>query len=214
MPPPEDWAARKGFISRHFSQVVEQWANEHSRDCTKLVDVNSPDFLGTQNEDGLWLNKDVVPRYWLHETIDNCPSRKFWEELPHRAPTALSDVNIMEHPPYWERWDDARPDGCFMRVLEVPDARIDRANVENELDNPFAGLCVEDRLARIKEVNEKRLQRQKAKQSRPVLKSTHAGPSPIDGQLKPKANIYLRPVQPADIPGIVVGSSLDDSITF
>lgn len=214
LPPPEEWAARKGFTSRHFSQVIEQWANEHSRNCTRLMDIDSPDFFGLQQEDGKWVNKDLVPRYWLHETIDNDSPRKFWEQLPHRAPAPMSDVDIMEDPPYWERWTDGQPDDCFMATLVVPEARIDPTDTENELESPFALLCVEERLGRIIEIKENKQRRQKAKQNRPIPKSTHEGPALPDRQLKPKANMYLRPVQPADIPGVMVRSSIHIRITL
>lgn len=211
LPPPEDWAARKGFTSRHFSQVVDQWANEHSRYCTQVVDVRSSDFLGTQAPDGKWSNKDLVPRYWLHETIDGSPPRTFWEQLPHRAPTALSDIEILEDPPYWERWSDGKPNDYFMTTLVVPEARIDQNDEGNELKNPFAMLCVEERLARVFEIKQHALRRQKARQSRPIPTSTYERPGLPDYRLQPKANMYLRPVQPADIPGIMVRSPCDSS---
>ncbi|KAF1927207.1 uncharacterized protein M421DRAFT_6397 [Didymella exigua CBS 183.55] len=203
LPPPEDWAARKGFTSRHFSQVVDQWANEHSRDCTNVVDIDTPDFFGSQEQDGKWVNKDIVPRYWLHEKIDGSPPRKFWEELPHRAPAAMSDIDIMEDPPYWERWSDCQPNNCFMTTLIVPEARIDQDDRDNELESPFAMLCMEDRIAKILEIRQNRARRQIAKRNRPIPKSTCEGPVLADRQLHPKANMYLRPVQPADIPGIM-----------
>jgi hypothetical protein len=204
LPAPEDWAARKGFTNRHFGQVIELWANEHSRNCTKVMEVDSPDFLGAKDEEGRWANKDLVPRYWLHETIDGTPPRKFWEELRCREPAPLSDIDIMEDPPYWERWSDSRPNDCFMATLIVPEAKIDQDDEDNELECPYAMLCVKERIAMVEAIKLEKQRRQHARRNRPTPKSTHEGPSLSDRQLRPKANIYLRPVGPSDIPGITV----------
>ncbi|KAJ4376762.1 hypothetical protein N0V86_006879 [Didymella sp. IMI 355093] len=203
LPAPEDWTARKGFTSRHFGQVIEQWANEHSRSCTRTMDIDSPDFLGIQNQDGQWINKDLVPRYWLHEMIDNSPPREFWKQAPHRAPAPMSDIDIMESPPYWERWNDGQPDDCFIVTLVVPEARIDQDDKDNELESPYAMLCVEERIARIAAIHTERARRQHAKRNRPVIAAKDEGSSAPDRQMRPTANIYLRPVGPADIPGIM-----------
>ncbi|KAF3043549.1 hypothetical protein E8E11_005770 [Didymella keratinophila] len=202
LPAPEDWAARKGFTSRHFGQVIELWANEHSRSCTKLVDISSPDFIGSKGEDGTWSNKDLVPRHWLHDTIDGIPPRKFWEEVRHRAPAPLSDIDITEDPPYWERWSDGQPSDCFMTTLVVPEARIDQDDKDNELELPYAMLCVKERIARVEAIKEERNRKRHARRNRPGIAAKDEGPSALDRQLRPKSNIYLRPVGPADIPGI------------
>ncbi|KAF2624839.1 hypothetical protein BU25DRAFT_125193 [Macroventuria anomochaeta] len=203
LPPPEEWAARKGFTHRHFGQVIEQWANEHSRNCTKLMDIDSPVFSGVEKADGGWLNKDLVPRYWLHDLIDEAAPRKFWEELPQRAPATLSDVDIMEDPPYWERWEDDHPDSCFMTSLVVPEAKIDPKDSDNELESPFAMLCTTERLARIKEIKDSKARRAHARRNKPIPTSAHEGPQWPDRRLQPKANIYLRPIQPADVCGVM-----------
>jgi hypothetical protein len=204
LPAPEDWAARKGFTSRHFGQVIELWANGHSKNCTNLMDIASQDFLGAQGEDGKWVNKDLVPRYWLHDTIDGAPPRKFWEEIRHRAPAPLSNIDITEDLPYWERWSHRQPSDCFMKTIAVPEARIDQDDKDNELEPPCAMLCVEQRIARVDAFKEERERKRHARRNRPTPKSTHEGPSPPDRQMRPKSNIYLRPVGPADIPGITV----------
>lgn len=81
LPPPEEWAARKGYTNHHFGQVVEKWADGHSKLCTKLMDTDSPAFLGVESTDGKWTTKDLVPQYWLHDKIDNDSLRKFWESF-------------------------------------------------------------------------------------------------------------------------------------
>ena len=103
LPPPEEWAARKGSITRDFGQVIEKWADEHKRDCIKPLKINSPSFLGAKNANGEWKNKELVPRYWLHDSIDGDGIRKFWSEFPHRAPIALCGIDVRLDPPYWER---------------------------------------------------------------------------------------------------------------
>ncbi|KAF3033256.1 hypothetical protein E8E12_003043 [Didymella heteroderae] len=203
LPPPEDWAARKSLTSRHFGQEIEKWASEHGRSCNKVMDIQSPDFIGIKSEHGDWVNKDLVPRYWLHEVIDNSPPREFWKQAPHRAPAPMSDVDATETPPYWERWNHKQPENCFMANLVVPEARIDKDDKENELESPYAMLCVEERIAMVEAIQQEKKRRRHARRNRPVFTAKDEGLSAPDRQLKPKANIYLRPVRPADIPGIM-----------
>ncbi|KAJ8105875.1 hypothetical protein OPT61_g9916 [Boeremia exigua] len=203
LPPPEEWAARKGFTNRHFGQVIEQWANSHSKYCTNAMNIDVSAFMGVQTADGTWLNKELVPRYWLHDTIDNAAPRKFWEELPQRAPAPFSDIDITEDPPYWERWEDGQPEDCFMATLVVPEARIDINDNDNELESPFAMLPTNDRVQRIMEVRKNRRLREEARQARPVTVCAHEGVQLPDRRLRPKANIFLRPVQPTDVHGIM-----------
>lgn len=204
LPPPEEWAARKGYTNHHFGQVVEKWADGHSKLCTKLMDTDSPAFLGVESTDGKWTTKDLVPQYWLHDKIDNDSLRKFWGEFPHRAPAPLSDIDVMEDPPYWERWDNDQPTHCFMNALVVPEARIDKKNSDNELESPFAMLCTTDRLARIQEIRESSERRREARRNRPIRPIAQLVPQMPERSLRPKANIYLRPVQPADVRGVMV----------
>lgn len=213
LPPPEDWAARKGFTNRHFSNVIEKWANEHSKDCTKPMNIDSPAFLGVKDANGMLVTKDLVPRYWLHDSIDNDSPRVFWEQLPHRTPAALSDVDIMEDPPYWERWEDDYQTHCFMDALAVPEATINRDDSENELESPFALLCTNDRLQRIKDIKDSKARREHARRNRPIPVSTQVMPQMPDRRLEPKANIYLRPVQAADVRGIMVSIQSANSLT-
>ncbi|KAJ4362663.1 hypothetical protein N0V95_001371 [Ascochyta clinopodiicola] len=203
LPPPEEWAARRGFTGRHFSQVIEHWANEHSRHCTKPISIDLPTFSGMEDADGKCVTKDLVPRYWLHELIDNDSPRTFWEQLPHRAPAALSDVDITNDPPYWERWEDDDPDHCFMNALVIPEARIDVSDPENELESRFAMICANERLEKIQDIRTNEARRREARRNRPIPASTQLVSQLPDRLLHPKANIYLRPVQPADVRGIM-----------
>lgn len=125
-------------------------------------------------------------------------------EFPHRAPAPLSDIDVMEDPPYWERWDNDQPTHCFMNALVVPEARIDKKNSDNELESPFAMLCTTDRLARIQEIRESSERRREARRNRPIRPIAQLVPQMPERSLRPKANIYLRPVQPADVRGVMV----------
>ena len=207
MPPPEDWAARKGFNPRHFGQGVEQWINGHSRNCTKPMDINSPDFTGVLvGTDKLgrntFLTKDVVPRYWLHDSIDNAYPRTFWNEFPQRSPSPLSDVDIFEHPPYWERWEDNKPEHCYMLPLAVPEATVNVDDPENK-HHPYAMISTADRVQKIAEMNEARRRKKERKEKRALLITV---PEEVESpdRLSPRANIYLRPVQQSDVRGIMV----------
>ncbi|KAF2997942.1 hypothetical protein E8E13_005573 [Curvularia kusanoi] len=202
LPPPEDWVARKGFHPRHFGQAVEKWLDEHSKQCIVPVRIDSPDFLGVPIGDGKFLTKDLVPRYWLHDSIDNAAPRKFWDEFPQRAPAPLTDVDIVEHPPYWERWQEGEPENNFMAAVTVPEARVDAGDIDNESKSPYAMISTEERVRRILELRDKRRLRTLAKQNRPVTVTPYEGPPLPDRSLKPKCNIYIRPVQPSDVAGI------------
>jgi hypothetical protein len=208
MPPPEDWAARKGFNPRHFRQGVEQWINGHSRDCIRPMDINSPHFTGVLvGKDKLgrntFLTKNVVPRYWLHDTIDSLAPRKFWNELLDRSPAPLTDVDIFEHPPYWERWEDDLED-CYMLPLPVPEDAVNVDDPENE-HHPHAMISTADRIQKIAAFNEARRRKKEAKQNRPLPITVYEEvESP--NMLSPRANVYLRPVQltTSDVRGIMV----------
>ena len=211
MPPPEDWAARKGFNPRHFSQGVEQWLNGHSRNCIRPMDINSPDFTGVVvGKDKLgrdtFLTKDLVPRYWLYDLIDNAAPRKFWNELLERSPAPLSDVDIFEHPPYWERWED-KLDNSYMLPLAVPDAPVNMDDPDNE-HLPFAMISTADRVQKIAEINEARRRKREARRNRPITIPVQEAVEP-PSMLSPRLNVYFRPVQlqPSDIQGITVCSN-------
>lgn len=204
LPPPEEWAARKSFPNRHVGQEIEKRANGHSRSCTKPMDIQSPDFLGAQAGNDEWLNKELVPRYWLCEMIDDISPREFWKQAPYRAPAPLSDFDITDTPPYWERWNGRQPDDCFMATLVVPEARIDQDDKNNELGCPYAMVCVIERMAKIEQVKHYKERKRSARRNRPFNAVKDEHPTILDRQLRPKANIYLRPVVPADILGITV----------
>lgn len=91
-----------------------------------------------------------------------------------------------------------------MSTIVVPEAKIDQNDKDNELECPYAMLCVEERIAMVEAIKVEKQRRQHARRNRPTLRSTHEGPSLPDRQLRPKANIYLRPVGPADISGFLV----------
>ncbi|KAH6644701.1 hypothetical protein C7974DRAFT_408362 [Boeremia exigua] len=203
LPPPEEWAARKGYTARHFEDVIEKWADGISRNCTNVMSINTPEFAGIKQADGKCLNKDLVPRYWLHDSVDDTALRKFWHEFPQRAPAPLSNIDITIDPPYWDRWEDKHPGHCFMTALANPDAFIDLDNAENELHHPFAMMSTEDRLARLDEQKKIAKRRQEERRNRPVAAPVYEAPQVPDMRLKPKANMYIRPVQPADVGGIM-----------
>jgi hypothetical protein len=212
LPPPEDWAARKGFHPRHFRQGIEQWINGHSRNCVRPMDINSPDFTGVLvGEDKLgrdtFLTKDVVPRYWLHDLIDNTAPRQFWDEFPQRAPAPLSDIDIFEHPPYWERWEDNKPENCHMLPLDVPDARVNVDDPENE-QHSYAMISTADRVQQIAAHSEAKRRKREAKRNRPIPNDVCEVVESPSRHLSLRANVYFRPVQPSDTQGIMVSVKL------
>lgn len=212
LPPPVEWSARKGFYPRHLGSTIENWINGHSNQCVKVMDIESPHFLGVVGANSKILIKDVVPRYWLPDTIDNAAPRKFWDEFLQRAPAPLSEADITNNPPYWERWDADVPNSHFMSALVVPEAMIDMDDKENELCRPFAMYSTTERLRELHTFQQKRLLRTQARQNGPIARPVIPSPPLPDKGLHPRCNIYLRPVQPSDIRSIMVGSLFANAI--
>jgi hypothetical protein len=195
LPPPEQWAARKSYTSRHLGQFIEQWINGHGVDCLNSMDIGS-----FSTGDGPC--KEIVPKYWVVPTIEQDSTGEFWKKFVQRAPPSLSDVDIFADPPFWERFAD--PDSCFIEGLTVPDARVD----PNDPDNYAAGadllVSAEKRIERIMEQRFNAHRRHLAKQKRPLRETVTTAPQLPDRRIQPTTNIYIRPVHPADVRGIMV----------
>ncbi|KAL5115691.1 hypothetical protein ACEQ8H_006403 [Pleosporales sp. CAS-2024a] len=195
LPPPEQWSSRKGHIARHLGSSVEQWMNGHDDNkCLEVLPVrDDPDFLPEQGE-----CKELVPRYWMLSNIEQVSLGAFWKSMPNRAPSALSDIST--HPPFWERF--AAKSSNYIAALPVPDASIDTSDPDNIFPGPSLLASANDRVDRLKQQRASAQRRAEARQRRPVRDFTPAGPPPPDLRIKLQSNIYLRPVQPADVRGI------------
>ncbi|CAO2652355.1 Nn.00g006380.m01.CDS01 [Neocucurbitaria sp. VM-36] len=207
LPPPEQWSARKGYTNRHFGQLMEQWMNGHGRECTDSMDISSDVFRGRATGNGDEVEhvlvdgvcNEIVPRYWLSAQVEGKPLREFWKEMPYRAPKALSEIDIMEHPPWWESYQDAS--SCFIDAVLVPEAKIDQADVDNHID-PFGLAPAADKIQNKHDRALSKHLRLKAKRNRVPPEPKFPIPQPEDRRIRPTTNMYLRPVQPADVRGI------------
>ncbi|KAF2714879.1 hypothetical protein K504DRAFT_457068 [Pleomassaria siparia CBS 279.74] len=194
MPPPEVWCGRNSFRDRHFGDTIEAWIDRgQSCGTDKLImEITSPEFLADSNG-------DMVPRDWIPAKIENESPQQFWRTLPTRAPSPLSDVDFNDISPWWESYINGTT--TFLTPLKVPDAEVDKANP----DNRPSGLkrTSEQAIKRRNEAAKERTRRIMEKRNRPIDRNLSVNvPELPDNSLKPTANIYLRPVQPADTPQI------------
>jgi hypothetical protein len=159
------------------------------------------------DEKGAMLNKELAPKYWIPEKVEGEPVRIFLTQLPSRAPPALSDMGDTDSPvPWWDRYNDCLAD-CFLEAPPAPEAKIDVNDTENELECPYAMISTTDRLRKLKERAQKKERRRLARLNRPVAPVVVDPPAP-DLSLRPKANFYIRPIQPADVRGIMVTTAM------
>lgn len=211
LPAPEEWAARKGHTNRHLGKFVEQWVAGHGDECTALIDfldLSMPN-QGTQAIDGQHdphnvVCKEIVPRYWVQSHVEQMSLRDFWKDLPDRAPSALSDVDIMEEPPWWERFEDGNT--CYINGLVVPEAKVNFEDPENP--TPMLALAsAADKVDHEARRKAEKYRRTMLRRSRPIPETKLFVRQIDDRRIVPKANVYIRPVQPADVRGIAVSST-------
>ena len=209
LPPPEQWSARKGYTSRHFGQEIEDWMNSQPNECREQMTLDSDAYRGREtNIDGKVAHvlvdgvcKELVPRYWMSVPVEGKSLRQFWTEMPDRSPEALSDVDITVDPPWWNLYED--PPSCFITGLIVPEAKIDLEDAINHV-NTFGFASAEERIQEKIHRNLQKHRRMMAKRNRPLLEQQSLVPQIEDRRIRPTANVYFRPVQPADVRGITV----------
>jgi hypothetical protein len=195
LPPPEQWAARKGYTSRHFGHAIELWMNGHGAECLEAIII--PSTLAEGN-----VCKELVPVYWTLPKIEQKSLGEFWKLMPKQEPPALSDVDIFADPPFWDRY--AEGTGCFINGLDVPDARVDPSDPENHFAGADLLVSANDRVQCLMEQKKNAHRRSLAKQKRPLRDALPTTPLLPDRRIQPKSNVYFRPVQPADVQGIAV----------
>lgn len=202
LPPPEDWTARKGHTNRHFGSGIEKWIEEHPIECTEILKYDPVTFL----EDGSC--KELVPRYWLISSIESQPATDFWRDMPIRTPAALTDCDPFADPPFWDRFEGATHLGepsCFIDGLVVPDAQVNPEDLDNHDPRGDILASADHRMKLIHQRKARNQRRTVQKQTRPFKESKPAGPPVEDRRIRPKSNVYFRPVQPTDVEGIAVG---------
>lgn len=198
LPPPEQWSARKGHTARHLGSGVEQWINGHSKMCIEPIPTEILELL---SENGIC--QEIVPKYWIVGTIEQNSLVTFWKSMPARKPPALSDVS--DHLPFWERY--AVDVDYFIEGLSVPDAHVDPTDMDNVCVARYGLLATsESRVNLMRERKANAERRAIARQTRPVRESTRPATPIPDRRIIPDINIYVRPVQPADVTGIAVSA--------
>jgi hypothetical protein len=162
---------------------------------SKLVmDINPADFLADHG-------RDLVPRDWIPSQIEGNSPQEFWRSLQSRAPAPVDEGDMDESKPWWESY--VNPTTEYLSFVNVPDACIDPEDVDDK--KHFMPPTSKAAVDRVKWNQEAEYRKTMARRNRPTVISTPMNvPAPPDLSLKPTANIYLRPAQPADIPEITV----------
>jgi hypothetical protein len=194
LPPPEQWSARKGYSQRHFGKAMEQWMNGHGAECVEPVEISPSAFT----EGG----REIVPRYWVVDRMENKSMGEFWKEMSGRAPAPLSDCVLCADPPFWERYEDDT--GFYIDALDVPEAKVDPVDPENSLAIADVLCSATERAESIAKRKRQILARSLAKQRRPIRESMAPAAVIEDRGIHPTSNVYFRPVNPADVRGIAV----------
>jgi hypothetical protein len=201
LPPPEQWSARKSHSSRQpFGQAIEQWMNGHGEQCLDPIDATSL----SPTEDGPC--REIVPKYWILEKIEGKSTGEFWKQMPVRAPSPLSDCDLLTDLPFWDRYGDGSKE--FLDALVVPEARVDPKDPENYTAGPNSLCSAIERIEGIQKGRQYAQNRALAKQRRPLREPTNPLPPVEDRRIRPTSNVYFRPVQPADVRGITVRSRM------
>ncbi|KAH9869900.1 hypothetical protein J1614_006821 [Plenodomus biglobosus] len=212
LPPPESWAARKGYSNRHFTDSIDKWININPA-LLRPVAIQEPAFSGRQTKGGPAVEyiagktiagvneyNEIVPRRWIDTRVEDKTLREYWTDMSKKAPEALPGCDIMANPPWWDRYTDES--SCYITSLTVPEAKVNMLDEENPVAQQDLG-CVEDKLNIIFQRRHAQHKRIMEKRSRPLYEiKSLALPAVESRGIKPKANIFLRPVQPADVRGI------------
>ncbi|KAF5849430.1 hypothetical protein GGP41_006328 [Bipolaris sorokiniana] len=212
LPAPESWSARRGHEDRHLGANVEQWMNGHSQECTRSIYCPLSTF---SPEDGPC--KELAPRYWLEAKVEGSNLRESWKTISTSDPKPLDDMDLTGHAPWWEMYEDVvyseaiHEDGqdeqhlkhrsCYLNGLPTPEARIDPTDAEHPT-TPLMLASAAEKLEDLQKRREAKERRLLAKRNRLVPNSTFLMQAMEDRRLRPQANMYIRPVQPADVVGI------------
>lgn len=198
LPAPVEWASRKSFADRHFSQTIYQWMIQIDRayGISQKPDRIQPHVLvpAKDNVEAFKDGGEVAPASWIPIHIEGDSPQQFWRTFPSRAPVALSDVDLTETRPWWVEYPEDNNELCMLAQINVPEARLDSGDQNNR--HPGVGVSAEEAVNRRQTAHLERIRRTLERRNRPsnnIPQIAGAGP-------KPKANIYLRPVCSADVP--------------
>jgi GNAT superfamily N-acetyltransferase len=206
LPAPVEWAGRKSFTDRHFSQHIYNWVVQtdaaygakSALDAIPVGYVPMDDGEYKHVQDAFLADKAgaIALRDWIPLQIEGDSPSQFWRSLPNRAPAPLSDVDLKEEKPWWETYPS--PEHCLLSPVEVPEARIDPEDTENHYRGVM--VCANDAVERKETARQLRIRKTLEKRNKPCAQPA---PQMPDMSLKPTANFYLRPVVPADVAQLV-----------
>jgi hypothetical protein len=200
LPAPVEWDGRKSFADRHFAQTIYQWMVQIDRayGISQEPDRIKPHILVPASKESVEAFKEggeVAPPSWIPVQIEGDSPQQFWRTFPSRAPDALSDIDLTESRPWWDEYPEDNNELYMLARVHVPESRLDPEDGHNKF--PGVGVSAEEAVNRRQAAHLERIRRTLEKRSRPV--SCNRAPIPATN-LKPTANIYLRPVCPTDIP--------------
>ncbi|KAF2845677.1 hypothetical protein T440DRAFT_407371 [Plenodomus tracheiphilus IPT5] len=222
MPAPETWAARKGYSDRHFTDTIDKWINISAR-YGRSITIDEPAFSGRKAVGGATAEyvvgktipgeheyNELVPRSWVEPRVEDKTLREYWTDMPKIMPQALEDCDIMADPPWWDRYQDS---SNYITSLTVPEAKVNMLDKENPV-KPYQLACAEDKLNAILQRRRAAYNETMAKRHRPAPKTKDWAPPVQSRSIVPMANVYIRPVQPADVRGIaeIYNYYIDNSI--
>jgi hypothetical protein len=219
LPAPETWIGRKGHADRHFGAHIEQWWNTHPPEFTTGVRVYFP-------PDTFDAGKELVPRYWLEVKVGGDTLREAWQKIvtTESEPKLIDDNDLTDYMPWWELYEDIvyeeilndekgqvqkrlTHESSYIHALEAPEARVNFDDPEWP-SAPWMLASTEEKVQEMNRRLEEKRRKTMAKRSRPVPEPRLPVHQMVDRRLRPEANIYIRPVQAADVLGITVSPIL------
>ncbi|KAF1954739.1 hypothetical protein CC80DRAFT_549918 [Byssothecium circinans] len=150
-------------------------------------------YENSKKHNATYVTMDIAPRSWIPSKIEGCAPRHFWRDYASRAPEALSDIDVREHNAYWDLYKEDKAN-CFIHTPVAPEVLLDPNDEES--GNPNAHTSTTEFMERSKDGRARRARRQQRRREAPPPPFKPCPPRP---ELRPTSNIYLRPVQAADV---------------
>ena len=147
------------------------------------------------------INKEIAPRSWIPTQIEGDAPQSFWQDLPARAPSPLSDIDLAEHHPFWEEYPKDSTDSFLNSIQHPAKSALDLNDEEN--CKPGAGKSATQHLRDVAEKKEARNRRRFERLNR-VHQVQQQEQPPRHPGYRPTSNVYFRPVIAADAKGIQV----------
>jgi len=201
--------------------------NGHAK-TTKVGDEEHIEYILEEGQ----LCKELVPHYWSNAMAENehmselskllpkSDSKPVVDSEPVAEDERMVEDDINDDLPWWERYEDvfyidAEEDGQneahlkyaspYINALEVPEAKTNLADPIYPAEE-WQLASTEDKVQHKIRRAEAKQRKLLARRNRHIPESNHPVTPMEDRRLRPKTNMYIRPVQPADVRGIAVSS--------